>query len=272
MELRRRHFLAPVVVALSLSIADRASADDDLQRARALFDEAGELEKQGHWSAAQDRLRAALRIRETPHLHYALGWALENGGDAEEARSEYDLARRLAGPAGAPDVEKLSGQRIEALDREKARAKKSSTSVSAPRSEPSRGQTLPLVVIAGGGIAAVGGIALLVSSTSDVSTRDSNRQRWCELTACAGTVATLPESEDAALARREAVDASSRGNTKQVAGAILGSIGVVGIAVGTYLLLDGARREARAPAKTGRVSLDAVSLPGGAFGSATLAF
>lgn len=253
---------------MTLSIAGTATADDDLQRARALFDEAGELEKQGQWSAAQDRLRAAIRIRETPHLHYALGWSLENGGKLEEARSEYDLAKQQAGSAGNADVERLAIARLDAIDRkQKPAAEPIVMTVPAKPAETTRGSTLPLVLVATGGVTAISAIALLVSSTGDASARDANMRRWCDLTACEGRSATLPETEEAALARREAVDASSRGNTKQVAGAILGTVGLVGIAVGTYMLLDSGRgKESR------RVSVDASALPGGAFGSATLAF
>jgi hypothetical protein len=74
----------------------RRSCRRSRPRARALFDEAGELERQGQWSAAQERLRAAIRIHETPHLRYALGWALENDDKLLEARVQYETALRLA--------------------------------------------------------------------------------------------------------------------------------------------------------------------------------
>lgn len=266
MHLRPRLLASPVFLALTLSIASPAAADDDLQRARALFDEAGDLEKQGQWTAAQERLRAAIRIRETPHLHYALGWALENDDKLDEAMAEYEVAKRLAAAAGNADVERLAESRIEVLDRRKKAPTDVHVAVAAKAQEDTRSRTLPLVLVAGGGVTAISAIALLVSSAGDVSSRDTNMQRWCDLTACQGTNATRPETEDATLARREAIDASSRGNTKQVAGAILGTVGLVGIAVGTYMLLDSGRR------KEGRVSVDASALPGGAFGSATLAF
>ena len=257
-----------LVLSLTLSIAPRAHADDDLQRARALYDEAGELEKEGHWGAAQDRLREAIRIRHTPNLHYALGWALENDDKADEARSEYDLARRLASSSGNTEVEKLAAARIDAIDH---KPKASSGAVHGTAPDKRGSSVVPFVVLAGGGIATIAGIALLVSSTSDASTRDSNTQRWCELTACQGTNPTLPESEEAIAARGEASDAASRGNTKQVAGAIVGTVGIVGIAVGTYMLIDSGRRKEGRGAHS-RVSVDATSLPGGAFGSATLRF
>lgn len=269
MQSRARFVVSPaLVLSLTLSIAPRAHADDDLQRARALYDEAGELEKEGQWGAAQDRLREAIRIRHTPNLHYALGWALENDDKADEARSEYDLARRLASSSGNAEVEKLAAARIDAIDH-KPKAASGVVNGTAPDKKGS--SVVPFVVLAGGGIATIAGIALLVSSTSDASTRDSNTQRWCELTACQGTNPTLPESEEAIAARGEASDAASRGNTKQVAGAIVGTVGIVGIAVGTYMLIDSGRRKEGRGAHS-RVSVDATTLPGGAFGSATLRF
>ncbi len=94
------------------------AADGDLEKARALFEEAGELERRGQWGAAQDRLRGALRLRETPQLHYALGWALENDDKLLEARSEYDLAARLGRekPAGE-EATRLATARLAELER-----------------------------------------------------------------------------------------------------------------------------------------------------------
>ena len=110
---------APLIVAV-LCLARTAGAqqeDADLERARALFDRAGELERQGQWPAAQENLRTALRIRETPNLRYALGWALENDDQLLAARTEYELALRLAQRAGSEEVAKLAAQRIAEVDR-----------------------------------------------------------------------------------------------------------------------------------------------------------
>jgi tetratricopeptide (TPR) repeat protein len=117
--LLRSCLTAPVLVAV-LAFAPCVSAQEkegDLERARALFDEAGELERQGQWPAAQDRLRAALRIRETANLRYALAWALENNGKLIEARTEYEVAQRLAQRAGNEEVSKLAATRIVEVDR-----------------------------------------------------------------------------------------------------------------------------------------------------------
>ena len=320
----------------------RAAEPSDLERARALFDEAGELERQGNWNAAQDRLREALRVRETPHLRYALGWALENGDRLLEARTEYEVALRLAQRGGAEEVTRLASTRISEVDRKiplvqikvrgalakdthvlvdgrevvvhgeigtvpvdpgqrvvrVERAGKSpseetvpitqgvfrvvevqgdenavlggDTSATAPRSHA---PVLPWVLIGAGGAAVIGGVALFVSSSNDVSARDSAMQKWCDATACVGTTATRAETSDAATLRREAYDAASRGNTKQVVGAILGGVGVAGIAVGTYLLVkhDGERADSPRAARAG-LRFDAAPLPGGALAGAALTF
>jgi hypothetical protein len=106
-----RRCILPLFVA-SMLVGGTTRADDDSARARALFDEAGELERQGQWSAAQDRLRTALRLRETPHLRYALAWALENDDKLLEARAEYEAALRLAQRGGNDDIARLAAARI----------------------------------------------------------------------------------------------------------------------------------------------------------------
>ncbi|MBX3206330.1 MAG: hypothetical protein KF764_14755 [Labilithrix sp.] len=109
--------LALVLLAPGLARA----ADADTERARALFDEAGELERHGQWGAAEDRLRAALRLRETPHLHYALGWALENADKLLEAKSEYETAARLGReqPSGE-EASRLATARLADLEKKVA--------------------------------------------------------------------------------------------------------------------------------------------------------
>jgi hypothetical protein len=340
---RRLCLPVPALLAV-LTLAGPARAQPtDLDRARALFEEAGELEQKGDWAAAQDRLRAALRIRETPHLRYALGWALESAERLLEARTEYEVALRLAQRSGADEVSNLASTRIAEIGRKiplvqirvrGALAKDThvlvdgrevvvhgdvgtlavdpgTRTVTVERSGRSaseetisvqpgvfrvvevagdedsvvarptasvphrgaRGAVLPWVVVAAGGAMAVGGLALFVSSTSDVTARNDSMGRWCEATACVGgTTATRPESDAAALDRREAYDAASRGNTKQIAGAILGGVGIASVAVGTYLLFTN-RESADAPrAARAALRLDAAPLPGGGMAGASLAF
>lgn len=113
---RRSSFVAGMVLVFAVAHAERAHAQEgDLARARALYDEAGELERRGQWPQAVEKLRAALRIRETPNLRYALGWALENDDKLLEARAEYDVAERTA-RGTAEDVAQLARARRAELD------------------------------------------------------------------------------------------------------------------------------------------------------------
>lgn len=332
---------APVVLAV-LTWGAAAHADpSDLERARALYDEAGELEKQGQWAAAQDRLHAALRIRETPHLRYALGWALENSDRLLEARTEYEVALRLAQRGGIDEVSRLAATRIAEVDRKTplvqvrvrgALAKDSHVFVdnrevivhgdvgampvdpgtrtirvdrggktsseeavsvqpgvfkvveiqgdeSAAAPDPrGRGgnvgtgsRMVPWVFVGGGSALALGSILLFVSSSSDVSTRDQRMRQWCDATSCVGTTATKPESEDATALRRDAYDAAERGNTKQIIGAVMGGVGVAGIAVGTYMLLKTKRSDDDVP-RAARLQVQAAPLAGGGIAGASFAF
>ena len=268
----RSCLVAPVLLtALSLAPSLRAQErDGDLERARALFDEAGELERQGQWPAAQDRLRVALRIRETANLRYALGWALANDDKRVEARSEYAEALRLAQHAGNHEVSKLASARIAELDRQ-----------SAPSQVRAKGEiarepastVVPWVVLGSGGVLVAGGVLLLASSSSDASTRDDTTKRWCDATACVGgTTATRPETTEAAGLRREAYDAASRGNAKQVVGGILGGVGAVGIGVGIYMLLRGPAHETPARTAISSMRIDAAPLAGGGLAGASFSF
>jgi hypothetical protein len=110
---------ANVVLVLALSGATASAAEaSDVQHARALFEEAGELERQGQWGAAQERLRAALRLRDTPHLHYALGWALENDDKLVEAKIEYETAARVGRELpGSEEPTRLATTRLADLEK-----------------------------------------------------------------------------------------------------------------------------------------------------------
>jgi hypothetical protein len=345
--LLRPRLTTPVLLVV-LSFAPSVHAQEkegDLERARALFDEAGELERQGQWPAAQDRLRAALRIRETPNLRYALAWALENNDKLIEARTEYEVAQRLAQRAGNEEVSRLAATRISEVDRKtplvqvriKGRIAQETRVLVDGRDVSIRGDSgtvpvdpgsrivrveragiaateqtvvvapgvlrvvevkgddgvtvldengaatdgtgtpvLPWVLVGGGGALALGGILLFVSSSSDASTRDDNTSKWCDATACTnGTTATRAETVEAAAFRREAYDAASRGNTKQVAGGILGAVGAAGIGVGVYMLLRKGGTEKPASARTTHASswhVDASPQSGGAQASASFVF
>jgi hypothetical protein len=133
---------------------------------------------------------------------------------------------------------------------------------------------LPWVFVGAGGALALGGVLLFVSSSSDASARDDNTSKWCDATACTGGMATRPETVEAAAFRREAYDAASRGNTKQIAGGILSAVGAAGIGVGVYMLLrnGGTEKPARTTHASGGWHLDAAPQPGGAQASASFAF
>ena len=340
-----RFCLTAPVILLLVSVAQSVHAqekDGDLERARALFDEAGELERLGQWPAAQDRLRTALRIRETPNLRYALAWALENNDKLVEARIEYEVALRLAQRAGNDEVSKLASTRIAEVDRKTPllqvrikgpiardtrvlvdgrevtiRGDAGSLSVDPGArvvrveraGRPSTEQTftvppgvlrvvevkgddtmavldethangvkkpagplLPWVLVGGGGALVVGGVLLLASSAGDVSARDDNMSRWCDATACVNGKATRQETTDAAAFRRDAYDASSRGNTKQIVGGILGGVGAVGIGVGVYMVLKGANEAPAKASRTSNLRIDAAPLAGGGMAGASFAF
>ncbi len=99
---------------------EAVAADAETERARALFEEAGELERHGQWGAAQERLRAALRLRETPQLYYALGWALENDDKLLEAKAEYETtirAGRERPNPGAEEAVRLAAARLADLEK-----------------------------------------------------------------------------------------------------------------------------------------------------------
>lgn len=115
----RRSVAAGLLLATAVLHGRPASAaDPDLERARALFEEAGDLERHGNWPAAQDRLRQALRLRETPELHYALGWALENDDKLLEAKAEYESAVRQAqGRSGSDEATRLATARLAELEK-----------------------------------------------------------------------------------------------------------------------------------------------------------
>jgi hypothetical protein len=106
-----------LVGATVLRVSTAWAGDPDLERARALFDEAGELERHGQWSAAQEKIRQAMRLRETPQLHYALGWALENDDKLIEARAEYETTvKQGQNRSGSEQATRLAKERLNELE------------------------------------------------------------------------------------------------------------------------------------------------------------
>lgn len=259
--------LATCVFAFALAAAAPARADDAaLSRARALYDEAGELEAQGRWPEAQARLREALAIRETPNLRFALGWALENGGRREEARQQYGTARELAERSDNTEVARLASDRLRALAPRLARP---GSDAAPPAAAPAgaTGTVLPWVLVVAGGSLVAAGAVLVGMSAADASERDRATASWCAATACVdGATATRPETPSSVALRNEATAAASRGNTKEAVGFTLGGVGLAAAGVGAFLL--GSPR-----GKTeSSVRIQAAVLPGAAAASATFRF
>lgn len=270
--------LAALIGSLVTPAAVARADQPDLVRARALWDEAGQLERRGDFQAAAERLREAIAIRDTPQLRYALGWALEHDGRLAEARASYELAERRA-RGTADDVARLAHERRVALDARATPAGEARQPGASPvpirvveppprppASDRAGGSALPWALVGTGAALAVGSVALVVASLSDTRARDVALGEWCTATACVGgREATLPETERAAALRADAERAASAGNTKQAFAAVLGGAAVVGIAAGAVLLFrrdDGARSLAVGAAPTG----------GGAFATGTLRF
>jgi hypothetical protein len=115
-----------VACVLSALVAPRSAEAEpaqrgeaaDVARARRLFSEAIVLEDARAWSAAAEKLRQALLIKETPGLRYHLAHCEEQMGALVAASLDYERAAELLrGGAKAPDVEQLVGlasQRIAA--------------------------------------------------------------------------------------------------------------------------------------------------------------
>jgi hypothetical protein len=99
------------VVSCLLSAALPALAEptaSELVLARRLFADASALESQGNWSAAREKLREALAIKETPGLRYHLAHCEEQLGRLVSASLEYARASELIREgAQAPDVAQL---------------------------------------------------------------------------------------------------------------------------------------------------------------------
>ncbi len=114
----RASTFATCMCVLMFTAGTARAGDSDTERARALFDEAGALEREGQWGAAQEKLRGALKLRETPQLYYALGWALENDDKLLEAKSEYESALRLGtNRPGADEAVRLASARLFDLEK-----------------------------------------------------------------------------------------------------------------------------------------------------------
>jgi hypothetical protein len=140
------------------------------------------------------------------------------------------------------------------------------------RGRPAEGASVvPWMLVGGGGALLVTGAILFASSSGDASTRDEKTAQWCDAVACSNGMASRTETPEAVALRREAYDAASRGNTKQVIGGIVGGVGAVSAVVGVYLLLQRPHGPETAQ-KRSRLAVDASPLTGGGMANASLTF
>ncbi|MBX3129016.1 MAG: PEGA domain-containing protein [Polyangiaceae bacterium] len=139
--MRRQLFAIFALTALGTwstpSLAGEPTAAE-IAVARKLFREATDLEKDGKWAPAEQKLREAISIKETPGLRYHLAFCLEQQGKLVEALVEYDRTdEMLQSGVKAPDVASLVGPARDAL-----RARVPSVKILIPRDLP--GATLEI--------------------------------------------------------------------------------------------------------------------------------
>ncbi|MBX3265013.1 MAG: hypothetical protein KF782_35400 [Labilithrix sp.] len=296
-----------VTLAIALLPAPARAADADTERARALFHEAGELERLGRWADAQSRLRAALRLRETPQLHYALGWALENDDKLLEARAAYETAARLGRerPNGE-EVARLAAERLADVERKTpvikvrvAGAERASARVLIDGRDVKRDNDVATTAVNPGAhvirvergaddafeqIAYVGRSAIRTVDVdeADVPVRDSAQDRHARAPSAPPATRSAPRNDNvlpwlmvsggaAFVAGGGALLLSANGNdeAKQAFGLTLGGAGLVAGVVGAVLLLRGEDTSAK---DRPRGSASAAPVPGGAVATAAFTF
>ena len=97
------------VLSPAVALADEPTAAE-IAVARRLYRDAVSLEESGNWTEAEQKLREAIAIKETPGLRFHLAVAQEKQGKLVEALVDYDRADELvAKGTRAPDVEQLLG-------------------------------------------------------------------------------------------------------------------------------------------------------------------
>lgn len=89
-------------VLLLLEASALAQDADELKRARALFQQATELEEAGNWAAALQRFREVGQVRMTPQVRFHIAVCEENLGRLVAALGGYELALAEADAVG-PD-------------------------------------------------------------------------------------------------------------------------------------------------------------------------
>ncbi|MGK4008967.1 hypothetical protein WMF31_40560 [Sorangium sp. So ce1036] len=88
-------------VLLLLEAPALAQDADELTRARALFQQATELEQAGNWAAALQRFREVGQVRMTPQVRFHIAVCEENLGRLVAALGGYELALAEADAVGA---------------------------------------------------------------------------------------------------------------------------------------------------------------------------
>ncbi len=84
-------------------------------RRSALYREAAEAAKLGHWSVARDRLREVLAVRESPKVFFSLAQAEEQLGAVASAYTHYARALEGAQAAGEGEVANVAGAAAKAI-------------------------------------------------------------------------------------------------------------------------------------------------------------
>lgn len=108
-----RIFRVAAVLLLLLEAPALAQDTDELTRARALFQQATELEEAGNWAAALQRFREVGQVRMTPQVRFHIAVCEENLGRLVAALGGYELALAEAdavGPDFRAEVEQSIGR------------------------------------------------------------------------------------------------------------------------------------------------------------------
>ncbi len=95
--------------------ADTAS-DAELAAARSLFEQARDLEKEGRWAEALEKLEAVGKVRMTPQVRFHIALCHMRLGRLVAARNGFTQARREARRHDAQQVIRESNDHIESLE------------------------------------------------------------------------------------------------------------------------------------------------------------
>lgn len=110
-ELRSVHWAALRLLLLLIFGATHAEATDDLERARAIFQDGLVLEVAGDWAAALARFQEVGQTRLTPQVRYHLARCKEHLGRLTEALGDYRVAEVEAQASGLVEVGEMQRAR-----------------------------------------------------------------------------------------------------------------------------------------------------------------